>query len=165
MSKLKLISGTVIVASTSRVEKLTQSGQGEQAFVTSRTVDHATLWLASGDKEIPVELDDMSLAVREGHDVAVVVRGGQAIFALNKTSASWSARTSELIAWDDTVIFWSLLICAAGVLGLLPLGGGAPIGLWVTLMILCPLPAALLVVRARKSVLQQCWRLVGRQPG
>jgi hypothetical protein len=165
MSKLKVISGTVIAADSTKVEKITQSGQGDQAFVTSRTIDHAVLWLASGDKEIPVELDDMSLPVREGHDIAVVVRAGQAIFALNKTSSGWCAQRSALIAWDDAVIFWSLLICAAGVLGLLPLGGGAPIGIWVTLMILCPLPAALLVVRARKAVLEQCWRLVGRQPG
>ena len=62
------------------------------------------------------------------------------------------------------MIFLSLLTFVAGVLGLLPLGGGAPIGLWVTLMILSPLPTALLVVRARKLVLKECWQLVGWQP-
>lgn len=164
MPKLKLISGTVIAVSNTKVAKVTQTGQGDQAFVTSRTVDHTGLWLASGDKEIPVELEDISLAVREGHDVAVVMRRGQAIFAANKTSGEWSARKSELVAWDHTVIFLSLLAFVAGVLGLLPLGGGAPIGIWVTLMILSPLPTALLVVRARKLVLKECWQLVGCQP-
>ena len=161
MPKLRLISGTVIAASNTKVEKVTQNGQGNQAFITSRTVDHATLWLAAGDKEIPVELDDMSLAVREGHEVAVVIRAGQAIFAVNNTSTAWSARKSALVAWGDTAIFWSMLFFAAGVLGLLPLGGGAPIGIWVTLMILSPLPTALLVVPARKLVMKECWQLVG----
>ena len=164
MPKLKLISGTVIAASNTKVSQVTQTGHGDQAFVSSRTVDHASLWLASGEKEVPVELEDLSLAVREGHDVAVVLRRGQAIFALNKTSGQWSARKSELVAWGDTVIFMSLLTFVAGVLGLLPLGGGAPIGVWVTLMILSPLPAALLVVRARKLVLKECWQLVGWHP-
>lgn len=164
MSKLKLISGTVIAASNTKVAKVTQMGQGDQAHIRSRTVDHSSLWLASGDKEVPVELEDFSLAIRDGHDVAVVIRRGQAIFALNKTSGEWSARKSELVAWDDTVIFLSLLTFVAGVLGLLPLGGGAPIGLWVTLMILSPLPTALLVVRARKLILRECWQLVGWQP-
>lgn len=164
MPKLKMISGTVIAASNTKVEKVTQSGQGAQTVVTSRTVDHATLWLASGGKEFPVELEDLSLAVREGHEVAVVMRAGQAIFAINKTSTAWSARKSALVAWGDTAIFCSMLIFAAGVLGLLPLGGGAPIGVWVTLMILSPLPTALLVVRARKLALRECWHLVGGQP-
>lgn len=117
--------------------------------------------MASGDKELPAELEDLSLAVREGHEVAVVIRAGQAIFAINKTTNAWSARKSALVAWGDTAIFCSMLIFAAGVLGLLPLGGGAPIGGWVTLMILSPLPTALLVVRARKLALRECWQLVG----
>lgn len=66
MPKLKMTNGTVTAASIRNSPGRCAKATRRLGLVTSGALDLSTIWLASGDKEIPVELVNISLAVREG---------------------------------------------------------------------------------------------------
>lgn len=161
MSKLKVIRGAVLEAQHSTINEVSQIGSGDTSTVSSRPVSHALLWVSVGDKAIPIKLDGFELPFRVGQQGAFVLRGNQTIFALNETTTQWSAIRARMVPWAETAGFWALITFVVGLFALLPLGGGAPIGPFVTACLLSPFPVGVLIWRARKRTYAECRELLG----
>lgn len=73
----------------------------------------------------------MHLGIVAEEGAVPVLRGNQTIFALNETTTQWTAIRARMVPWAETAGFWTLVAFVVGIFALLPLGGGAPIGLFV----------------------------------
>lgn len=86
-----------------------------------------------------------------GHIATCVTRDREPIFVLNENTGEHTFVSDRLVSWQLPIMIITILLFVAGMLGLMLVRGGAPIGAYVCGMLLSPFIAGFMVWRARRQ--------------
>lgn len=151
MSALKLIRGIVKDAKHSTFTHTTSYGSGQHAQTSTTSTDVVDLWLDVDGRDVPVRaLSNMPFL--PGHVATFVLRNGTVIYMRNETADRSHFVRATMLRGESFILNTSMVIFFAGILALIPVGGGAPIVHIVIPMLLNPLVAWAWSVWGRRQV-------------
>lgn len=148
---LKVVKGIVKDAKHATHIQTTSYGSGAQAQTSTTRTDYMDFWLDVDGRDVPVRaLSNMPFLA--GHHATIVMRNGVVIFLRNDTADRSHFVGSMLVRGESLVLNGSVVLFFAGMLALIPVAGGAPIGHIVIPMLLSPFVAWAWFARARRRV-------------
>lgn len=159
MPSLKLVRGTVKDVKNSTVSRVQQYGTGKDASVGTVTTDYTDVWLDVNGRDVPLQAQ-VYMRFLPGHMATCVTRDREPIFLLNESTGEHTFVVDRLVPWQLPIMTITLLLFVAGMLGLMLVMGGAPIGHYVSAMMLSPFVAGFMVWRAQRQTKAEVRQMV-----
>lgn len=160
MPALRLIRGIVKDTKNSTLSRVQQYGSGKNATVGTVTTDYTDVWLDVDGRDVPLQAQTF-MRFLPGHAATCVTRDREPIFLRNDTTGEYTFVSDRIVSWQLPIMTITILLFVAGMLGLMLVMGGAPIGLYVTGMLLSPFVAGFMVWRAKRQTKAAVWQMVG----
>lgn len=151
MSTLKLIRGIVKDAKHSTFAQTTTYGSGQHAQTSTTKTEIVDLWLDVDGRDVPVRaLSNMPFL--PGHLATFVLRSGVVIYMRNETAERSHFVRTTMLRGEAFILNSSMVVFFVGLIALMPVAGGAPIGHIVVPMLLSPFVAWAWSVWGRRRV-------------